>query len=153
MRRSLAVLSAALLLPTLGACGDDAGNTLDGPASYDLLFDRVVIQRQESGGNPVAMIVKYEKDNKSGVPEIPAKVVANFPIEVDKAKDLVAGGSLSRTMQQNFKFPDMIKGTITFDNLNVGAESCGAFFITFDPTQGGGTLNGKFCGTIELLAF
>jgi hypothetical protein len=148
----LAALCAGLIM-TLGACGGDGGNSLKGPASYDLLFDRVVVQRQESGGQPVAMIVKYEKDNKSGVPEVPAKVVANFPIQVDQAKDLVAGGSLSRTMQKNYEFPDMIKGTITFDNLNVGSESCGKFFITFDPQDGGGTLNGEFCANVELLAF
>ncbi len=136
---------------SLSACsGGAGGNQLQGPTSYDLVFDRVVIFRQETAGNPVAMIVKYEKQNKSSI-EVPAKIVANFPVDPDVTKDLLKDGSLSRVMQNQVQFPAMERGQVTFDAVDVGKESCGKFYVTF--AQGSGTLNGEFCATVQVLIF
>lgn len=152
-RTALVALLGLLVASLTGACGDDACTSLKGPPGYDLVFDSVSIERQESGGNPDAMIIRYIKKLKSGVEEVPAKVIANWPVEAGKQKDIKPpNGNLSRTMQNQVQFPDIESGNITFDKLGgAGQEASGKFYITF--AQSGGTLNGEFCGTVKLLSF
>lgn len=152
-RTALGVLGALLVASLTSGCGDDACNSLKGPPGFDLVFDSVSIERQESGGNPDAMIVRYVKKLKSGGEEIPAKVIANWPVEEGKQMNIMPpNGNLSRTMQNQVQFPDMESANITFDKLGgAGQEASGKFYITF--VKSGGTLNGEFCGTVKLLSF
>jgi len=145
-----------LLLP---ACGGDDGGELSGSvvqSGYNMEYDTIEIYHQEYGGKFLSMQVLYIDKAKGG--RIPVKVIANVPVEPGKAKDLVAdnGGAVTRVMDDGTSFPDMIKGTITFDEIAVGKKVSGDFYITFkaDPLNGikvEGTLNGKFSGTIKSL--
>lgn len=152
-RTALVALLGLLVTSLTGGCGDDACTSLKGPPGYDLVFDSVSIERQESGGNPDAMIIRYIKKLKNGIEEVPAKIIANWPVEEGKQKDIKPpNGALSRTMQNQVQFPDMESGNITFDKLGgEGQEASGKFYITF--VKSGGTLNGEFCGTVKLLSF
>lgn len=148
--RTVAVLLACVV--GLTACGTEGG-ALSGTAvnDYDLSYDRIVIQRQESGGQPTAMIVTYVRDISSGV-EKPVKVVTNWPLQEGVTKDLVpsGAGSVEHITVSGGGFPDLETGSITFDTLGGAGESAsGKFFATFK--NNGGTLNGEFSGTIELL--
>jgi len=140
----LATLGALLSLTT--ACGDDLSscNDLAGPKDYDLHYERVVIFKQAD-----AMIVSYERPTTSGT-EIPAKIVANFPIEAGVEKNILVDGSVSRTMANQVQFPDAERAVITFDELgDVGSEASGKFYVTFTT---GSTLSGEFCGTVKDLS-
>ncbi|MFH1131453.1 MAG: hypothetical protein V1754_08965 [Pseudomonadota bacterium] len=134
----------------LQACSSTNG-TLTGSAvqDYDLDFDMVTIHRQENGGQPIAMIVSYVRQTKAGL-EYPVKIVANWPVEQEKEKDLVQNGSLSRIVTNDSQFPSMEQGSLAFDILgNIGENASGEFHITFE--KGKGTLNGTFSAIVGLL--
>jgi hypothetical protein len=153
-----AVLGCASLLAcgaSLLACGD--GGELSGTfvKEYQLSYDRVSIQRQETGGNPTAMVVEYLRAIPRSKPtqfEKPIKVVVPFPLEAGVTVDLLAqAGTVEHIALSGAAFPQLVSGTIVFDALGKrGEPAAGEFFATF---AGGGTLNGKFSGTVELAAF
>jgi len=132
-------------------CGGDGGD-LGGTATKDfnLSYDSVLIQRQEVGGEPTAMLVSYRRGSGNSV-EIPVKVVVNWPIKEGEARDLVQYGRVDHVTNDGGSFPELQTGTITFDSLgSIGEGASGEFFATF---VSGGTLNGKFDGTVQLLSF
>lgn len=146
-RKSLSrlFLGAALALCTT-ACNDVLGgcNDLIGPKDYDLHYDRVQIFRQAD-----AVIISFERLTNSGT-EIPAKIVANFPIDVGKEKDITNDGSISRTTANNVQFPDVERAVITFSELGeVGGDASGKFVVAF---VSGSSLSGEFCGTVKDLS-
>ena len=129
------------------SCGDLGGSvTID----YKICdYQKVVIQRSESEETPIAMIVGYVRETQ-GTLEWLVKVVANWPVEAGKEKDLVTGGSVEHHAIGGAVFPDLQLGTITFDTLGEpGQNASGKFFATF--VGEGGTLNGDFSGTVQRL--
>ncbi len=153
INRSLLTIAAALLATaSLSGCGAGDCNELSGVAekSYDLIFDRVVINRQENkAGDFQAMTIEYIRGSP-GEQQIPVKVIAKAPLESGKTKDISGdGGGITRAMSDASAFKDLTTGVITFDPLGDAGESTeGDFFVTFED---GRTLNGEFCGTVELL--
>lgn len=135
----------------LGCGAESSGNKLSGSVerSFNLEFDQVKIERQESNNAWIAMIVTYLN---SSTGEIPVKVVANAPIEAGVKHDLVTDGKVDRFVQNGAKFknpPQAGKAHITFDTLGqVGESASGNFFVTFSD---GSTLNGAFSGTVTQL--
>lgn len=155
MRRSRNIVATLLLATSALACG--GGGELSGTFvnEYRLSYDRIVIQRQENGGQPTAMVVEYLRTIPRSTPaqfEKPIKVVVPFPLEAGVSVDLVAqAGTVEHIVVSGAAFPQVERGSIVFDTLgDAGQQAAGEFFAIF---AGGGTLNGKFSGTVELAAF
>ena len=154
-RLPLVATFAVLLMATVAACGSSSDKRLFGSAqsNYDLAFDVIEIQRQEtSGGELDAMIVIYARDpDDPKRRQIPVKIVANAPLEEGKRRDITgSGGALIRVMSDGAQFPEMEVGGVTFDELGgEGETASGSFNITFK--ESGRTLNGEFTGTVETI--
>lgn len=155
MKRRTITGAAVVCFASLLACGDEGELSGTYVKEYQLSYDRVSIQRQERGGNPTAMVVEYLRDIPRSDPkavEKPIKIVVPFPLEAGVTVDLVAQeSSLEHITLSGAEFPQLVSGTIVFDALGkAGERASGEFFATF---AGGGTLNGKFAGTVVLAAF
>ncbi|MBK8480234.1 MAG: hypothetical protein IPL40_03510 [Proteobacteria bacterium] len=155
MKRSWNIVATLLLAAGALACGSEGELSGTFVNEYQLSYDRVVIQRQESGGQPTAMVVEYLRTIPRSDPaqfEKPIKVVVPFPLEAGVSVDLVAQeGTVEHIVISGAAFPQVERGSIVFDTLgNPGQHAAGEFFAIF---AGGGTLNGTFSGTVERAAF
>jgi hypothetical protein len=149
------MVALAALLVSASGCGAGECNRLFGSAessgSYDLVFEAVEINRQESAdGKLDAMTISYVRGGKDGR-QIPVKVIAKAPVASGEKKDIAnaAGGGITRAMVDHSTFPALTAGNVTFEPLgNPGEQAEGTFYTTF---ENGRTLNGDFCGVVQLL--
>ena len=130
------------------ACGGDS-SALSGRATetYDVSYDRIVIERQIKNGETQAVVISYVRDPGGSNEQSPVIVVVNAPLEVGMDIDFrPPRGDLHRAVADGSDFPSLDVAKVRFDALGeVGGTASGKFNTTFTD---GETLNGEFSGTV-----
>ena len=144
----LRIVAIVGVLLYVAACGGDS-SALSGRATetYDVSYDKIMIERQLKNGETQAVFISYVRDPGGPNEQSPVIVVVNAPIDVGEEIDFrPTKGDLRRAVGDGSDFPELDVANIRFDSLGeVGGTASGRFNTTFVD---GETLNGDFSGTV-----